>query len=185
VNKAALQRFALQVRKEVDLSPHDRFDPFELARLYGIDVIRLSELDCSTEALNHFQIDRLAVFSGALVPLPDGSTVILENDFHDPERRVSTASHEMSHVLLEHPFSATLTNDEGCRVANGEHEAEATELSGELLIPFEAAKRLAFNDASDEEAAAEFGVSIQFARWRLNVTGARLIAQRARAKRQR
>jgi Zn-dependent peptidase ImmA (M78 family) len=184
MNKSALRRLALEVREEVNLTPHDPFNPLVLADLYGVDVIRLSEVQCSSEALGHFEVTRPDVFSGALVPFSDGSTVIIENDFHAMERRVSTASHEMSHVVLEHPFRATLANAKGCRIADQEQEAEAAELSGELLIPFEAAKRLAFHRVSDEEAARRFGVSIELARWRMNATGARKIANRAHAKRQ-
>lgn len=98
MNKAALKRMALELRGELGLSPHDRFDPLELAELYGVDVVRLSEIECSAEALHHFRVERPEAFSGALVPLPDGSTVIVENDWHVPERRISTASHEMAHV---------------------------------------------------------------------------------------
>lgn len=185
MNKAALKRLALELRREVDLTAHDPFDPLVLAELYGVDVIRLSEIDCSPEALEHFQIDRSERFSGALVPLPDGSTVIIENDSHVPERRVSTASHEMAHVTLEHPFAATLTNSKGCRVSVKEHEEEAAELSGELLLPTEAARRLAYYKESDEEVARRFGISVKFASWRMNATGARKIAARARAKRSR
>lgn len=183
MNKSALKRLALELREEVNLTAHEPFDPLELARLYGIDVWCLSELDCSAEALAHFQIDRPDVFSGALVPLSDGSTVIVENDRHIPERRVSTASHELAHVVLEHPFAATLTDGNGCRVTTPEYEEEAAELSGELLMPFEACRRLAFYRVSDEEAARRFGVSVEFARWRLNSTGSRKIAARAHAKR--
>ena len=61
-----------------------------------------------------------------------------------------------------------------------EHEEdEAAEISGELLIPFEAAKRLARQKATDDEVALRFGVSPELARWRMNSTGARIIAQRA------
>jgi Zn-dependent peptidase ImmA (M78 family) len=183
VNKAQLKRLALELRAEVGLSPHELFDPHILAELYGVEVIRLSDLDCSSEVLDHFQIRRPEVFSGALVPLSDGSTVIIENDRHPLERRVSTASHEISHVVLEHPFAATLLDGNGCRLSTPEHEQEAAELSGELLLPFEACKRLAFFNTSDEEAADKFGVSVEFARWRLNSTGARKIADRARKKR--
>lgn len=52
-----------------------------------------------------------------------------------------------------------------------------------LLLPKDAARRLALNGVSDEAAAQHFGVSVVYARWRLNVTGARRIAARARAKR--
>ncbi|MET8524707.1 ImmA/IrrE family metallo-endopeptidase [Micromonospora sp. NPDC005172] len=177
MNKAALKRLAIELREEVGVGIHDVFDPYQLAKLYGIQVISLSSSGCSEEALQHFQVKRPDVFSGALVPFNNGA-IILENDLHLPERKRSTCSHEMAHVVLEHPFTAALVNERGCRVANREHEQEAAELSGELLLPFEAAKLLARRRASDEEAAKRFAVSVDFARWRLNSTGARIIASR-------
>lgn len=182
MNKAALKRLAVELREEIDVSPFDAFDPYALADLYGIDVIRLSELDCSDAARQHFHVTNAHVFSGALVPLGHGA-VILENDAHAPVRRRSTAAHEMAHVVREHPFTASLVNERGCRVADPEHEAEAAELAGELLVPFEAAKRFARLSLSDEEVALRFGVSTDIARWRMNATGARIIAQRAAATR--
>lgn len=183
MNKAGLKRLALELRTEIDLGPHDPFDPYRLAALYGVDVIQLKDLDCSPEALSHFQVLRKDVFSGALVPLANGGSVIVENDAHPSERRRSTASHEMSHVALEHEFAVRLTDERGCRVGNPHQEDEAAELGGELLLPFEAAKRLAWRGATDDEAAIRFGVSVEFARWRLNATGARLIAARAKGQR--
>lgn len=185
MNKSALRRLALELRQEVALSAYDRFDPLVLAQLYGVQVLRLSELGCSPHVRDHFQVVRPHVFSGALIPLSDGGTVIVENDGHAPERRISTASHEISHVVLEHPFAASLADSTGCRVANQALEAEAAELSGELLLPTDAARRLALDGVSDQSAADRFGVSVDFARWRLNVTGARKIAARAFAKRRR
>lgn len=183
MKKSALRRLALELRDELNLTPHDPFDPFALASLYGVDVVRLSEIQCSPDVLAHFQIVRPDAFSGALVPFSDGSTVIIENDSHVRERRASTASHEMAHVVLEHPFRASLIDAKGCRTADQEHEAEAAELSGELLFPFDAARRLAYRGVSDEDAAERFGVSVELARWRMNATGARKIAARAHAKR--
>ncbi|MFI6130058.1 ImmA/IrrE family metallo-endopeptidase [Micromonospora sp. NPDC051141] len=180
MNKAALKRMAIELREEVGIGVHDVFDPYELAKLYGVKVIPMSSSGCSEEALHHFQVNRPDVFSGALVPFGTG-TVILENDLHPHERKRSTCSHEMAHVVLEHPFTAALVNERGCRMANREHEQQAAELSGELLLPFEAAKLLARQQASDEQAAQKFEVSVDLARWRLNSTGARKIASRAKA----
>lgn len=41
----------------------------------------------------------------------------------------------MAHVVLEHPFGATIVSDDGCCTAKSEHEEEATWLAGELLYP--------------------------------------------------
>jgi orotate phosphoribosyltransferase-like protein len=54
-------------------------------------------------------------------------------------------------------------------------------IGGELLIPFEAAKKLARRNATNEEVAHQLGVSTEMARWRMDATGARLIAARQSA----
>ncbi len=180
MNKNALKRLAVELRTEAGCGAHDRFDPYRLADLYGVDVHRLSELECSEAARVHFQVTRPDVFSGALVPLVTGGAVIIENDAHSSERRRSTASHEMAHLALEHKFKASFVDDDirRCRLTNKEQEAEAAELSGELLLPFEAAKFLAIRGIPDEEAATRFDVSVDIAKWRLNSTGARRMAER-------
>lgn len=183
MNKSALKRLAVELRTEAGFGPHDQFDPYHLAELYGVDVHQLSDLECSGAALAHFHVSRPEVFSGALVPLASGGAVIIENDFHSTQRRRSTASHETAHLVLEHKFQAGFADDSRrCQLTNADQEAEAAELSGELLLPFEAAKFMAIRGISDEEVAARFDVSVEIAKWRLNSTGARRIAQRSRNK---
>jgi IrrE N-terminal-like domain len=175
--KAESKRLAIELRAEIGLTRHDPLDPWKLAELYGVDVYALSDVGCSAEALTHFTLTRPEVFSGALVPLPIG-VAIIENTAHSRVRRISTMAHEMAHVTLEHVFPATLVNEKGCRTSDPGQEAEATELSGELLIPFDAALRFARQRLTNEEVADRFGVSPAVARWRLDSTGARKIARR-------
>jgi Zn-dependent peptidase ImmA (M78 family) len=66
-------------------------------------------------------------------------------------------------------------------LADQAQEEEAAEIGGELLIPFEVAKQLARQNATNEEVALEFGVSVEMARWRTDATGAPLIAARQAA----
>ena len=89
----------------------------------------------------------------------------------------------MAHVVLGHPFTATLVDEKGCRLASGEHEAEAALLGAELLLTSEACKRLAFAEATDLQVAESLGVSIEIARWRMGASGARTMAARSKAKR--
>lgn len=178
--KAFARRLAPELRTEIDLDQDDAFDPWRLAEKYGVDVYGLGDIDCSPEARHHFAVSRPECFSGALVPMGTGA-VILENTAHPSVRRRSTTSHEMAHVVLEHQFSASLVNERGCRNADPEQEAEAAELAGELLVPFPAALRLARTRADDESVAEVFGVSVDIARWRMNGTGARKIADRQAA----
>jgi Zn-dependent peptidase ImmA (M78 family) len=177
VNKAACKRLAAEVRAEIGLRPMEALDPWQLAELYGIMVIPLRALPLDVGIRDHFTIARPDIFSGALVPIRSGA-VIIENDSHPEIRRRSTMGHELAHVFGEHKFETSLVNERGCRLANQVQEDEAAEISGELLIPFEAAKQLARRRATNEEVALQFGVSTEMARWRMDATGARLIAAR-------
>ena len=179
-NKAACKRLAAEVRAEIGLQPMDALDPWKLAEVYGVEVIRLSALPVSSEIREHLTVARQDLFSGALVPLGNGA-VIVENDSHPPARRRSTMGHELAHIFGEHKFGTSLVNERGCRLADQLQEDEAAEIGGELLIPFEAARQLACRKATNEEVALQFGVSTDLARWRMDATGARLIAQRQAA----
>lgn len=180
--KAEAKRLALELRAEVGLNATDQFDPYQMAALYGIQVHRLSELDCSEEARAHFMAANPSALSGALIPL--GSRLaILDHDGHSIARRRATMSHEISHVVLEHHFSdSALLDSTGCRTSDSEQEAQATELSGELLVPFSAAVAMARRGYGDAKVASTMGVSLEFARWRMNASGARKIASREKKR---
>lgn len=156
-------------------------DPYALARLYGIDVYSLTDLPLPTEAVRHLTGPAADGFSGALIAVGSGR-VIVENDAHDATRRRSTLAHEMAHVLLEHQFGLLLTGEDLCGATSATVEQEATELSGELLVPRDAARMAAFRGWTDTTVARYFRVSPRMARWRLNATGARRIVCRYRAK---
>jgi Zn-dependent peptidase ImmA (M78 family) len=89
-------------------------------------------------------------------------------------------AHELSHHFLEHEFNDVLLSDDGCRKVDKKKEKEANFLAAELLIPYQAALKAAFAEKSNEEVAATFGVSTQFAQ--MCMKGARVHAQHALAK---
>lgn len=184
--KATARRLALDVRAELGVHTFEPLDPYALADLYGIPVFDLSAPWLPDEAVRHFTGPAASVFSGALLSTGT-ATVIVENHVHDGARRRSTVAHEMAHVLLEHEFGVLVTDGAACRPdtrrrSSSAVEQEATELSGELLVPCDAARAAAFRDWTDASVARHFRVSERLARWRMNVTGARRIACRARAK---
>ena len=186
--KADLARFAAEVRRdELGLTEYERLCPYTLAELYGITVYSLSDLiraGCSPETIAFFTTERPDVWSAALVPDGTGQ-FILENTAHSRLRRRSNVGHEMAHLLLEHEPDRILFTADGraCKdPASAAVEKEATELSGELLLPQAAARRAAVRNLTDEQVADDFDVSVEFARWRMGVTGARLIAERAARK---
>ncbi len=177
--KAAARRLAADVRDELDIRAFDPLDPYALARLYGVEVFTLDESWLPRDAVEHFTGTAAESFSGALIQIGTGS-VIVENHAHRDTRRRSTVAHEMAHVLLEHEFGVLVTSGTSCRAASTEVEQEAAELSGELLLPCDAARTAAFRGWTDISIARHFRISEPMARWRMNVTGARRIARRTR-----
>jgi Zn-dependent peptidase ImmA (M78 family) len=145
--------------------------------VYPID--ELPDEHCSQEAVTHFMLNRPKVWSAALVPLGI-VRIILENTGHAPVRRRSSVAHELSHHFLEHEFHDVLLTDDGCRRFDKKQEKDANYLAGELLVPYQAALKAAFAEKTNEEIAAVYGVSTQFAQ--MCMKGARVHAQRALAK---
>jgi Zn-dependent peptidase ImmA (M78 family) len=177
--KTEAKTFALELRTEIGLSPHVPFDPYVLAAEYGIKVVLLSELAC--DARDHFLKRDGSALSGALIP--DGtSVIILDNDAQLVVRRRNTMSHELAHVVLEHEFGISLADERKCGLG-GVQEEEADWLAGELLVPYDAALRLARVNATDEVVAQRMDVSLAMARWRMNGSGARKVAERIQRRR--
>jgi Zn-dependent peptidase ImmA (M78 family) len=185
--KTEAKKFAIEVRAELGLDEFSPFDPYELAREYGIPVFKLSELGKDPDArcaAAHYTNGRLAKFSAALVPWGEGR-FILENDAHSRKRRHNSISHEMSHLLREHPFQEVVLAVDGCRSFSKELEDEADCQAGELLIPHAAALRAAELDWSDDQVAEFYDVSVPLARMRMNLSGARKVIANKRSFRQR
>jgi hypothetical protein len=183
----AARRLALEVRTELGLTPYRALDPWALAQLYGIPVYALDEMagwGCDGRTASYFTDLRPDAFSAALVPVGSGR-VIVENSGQSRNRRRASLSHEMAHVLLEHPFREIQSALDRCSVGDRETEAEADLLGGELLIPSQAALAAARDGTSDEQVARRYRVSVPFARMRMNRSGARRRAARERDLRQR
>ena len=183
--KAEARRRALEVRSELGVDPHDVLDVMALADLYGVPIVPLSNLrdsECPRQSLNYFLTDGATSFSAAAVPIDKGVLVIV-NDAHTAVRVKSSLAHELAHWILEHSFPVSLCVDGACRVFDASTEEQANLLAGELLIPTDAAHRLAALQRSDSQVAEFHGVSVRFAKMRMNQSGARMRTERARARR--
>ncbi|MES3640168.1 ImmA/IrrE family metallo-endopeptidase [Mycobacterium intracellulare] len=177
--KTEAKHLALELRAEIGLDAHEPFDPYTFAAEYGISVVQLSDLD--GPARDHFLRANGSSLSGALIPVGTG-VAILENDAQPLARRRTTMCHELAHVVLEHQFGVSLSADERKCGLGGDQEDEADWLSGEMLIPYDGAFRLARANATDQHAAHVFDVSLAVARWRMNHSGARKVVERSRSK---
>jgi hypothetical protein len=180
--QATMRALAEEERAELGVGRYQPLDPYALASHHGIPVYPIDELvdgaRCE-QAVHHFSVTRQHAWSAALVPV-GRRRLIIENTTHPLARRRSSIAHELGHYLLEHEFDTVLLTEDGCRRYDKEKEKQATFLSGELLIPWKAAQRAAFDDKTNEQVALAFDVSTQFAQMRMS--GARVYARNALAK---
>lgn len=175
--KADAERLALSTREELGLGAYRRLAPARLAEHLAIPVLTLSDLLLSQHAMPELA-SAIGILHGSEMQAMSAVTVfcgsqrvIVHNDAHAPGRQASNLAHELSHALLLHP-SAPVVDLHGCRKWNREVEDEASYLAGALLVPAKAAWWLAKRGLMLEQAAEEFGCSIEMIRWRINITGA-------------
>ncbi|RAY15025.1 hypothetical protein DPM19_09760 [Actinomadura craniellae] len=180
--KPAMKEVAAEERAALGLTPMQRFDPYMLAKEHGISVYPIGELiasGCSPDAVKHFEVIRPKVWSAALMPV-GSARFMLVNTGHELVRQRSNMAHELGHHLLEHEFQEIVLGDDGCAMFNATLEKQATYLAQELLVPEDAAFKMAFRDQPNEAVAEHFGVSVQFAQ--MCMMGPRKVVQRYRAK---
>lgn len=180
--QAYMKELAAEERAELGLGPGDRLRIEDLCDAHGLQVYnlqQLAEVGLSARAVDHFTGRRQRAWSAALIPLGP-VRVIVENESHSSVRRRSSIAHEMGHFLLEHSFDSVILGEDHSRQFNPRLEKEATFLSGELLVPFKAVEKMAFDNWSNARVAERFEVSEQFAQMRMS--GQRVRAARAAKK---
>jgi Zn-dependent peptidase ImmA (M78 family) len=126
------------------------------------------------------ELDRLqpGCFSACTVQGRSGPVVVM-NPLNSPARRVSDAMHELSHLMLRHE-TRRLERIAGLTflTCDAVQEEEADQLSGTLLLPRPLLLAAHGRGMNAQSIAAEYGVSEQMARWRLNATGVALQQRR-------
>ena len=180
--KADATALAAEVRDELGIGPYDRIDPHRLAQHLGVPVVRLSDLVATCRAADHFLTIAPEMFSAATV-FEGRRRMVVHNDAHSEPRQNSDLAHELSHGLLLHPPIPALDVATGCRNWNSTYEDEANWLAGALLVTPEMALATARGRFTLREAQLRLGVSNKMLRWRMNVTGANIRANRERSAR--
>ncbi len=169
--KTRANRIALGLRKQLGLSKTAPLEPRDVLHRLSIQVVPLSEVrkscPCETLALLSYS----GGVSAMLLPIERGKRIVIHNDSHSPRRQVSDLSHELAHVLLAHPAEIFCMGDLARR-ADSLVEAEAAYLGGCLLVPNEAAYRIAFSGIDPQTAADNYGVSEEMITYRLKMSGA-------------
>lgn len=169
--KARANAIARQARMSMGLPASAPLSPWRLAEKMAIAVSPLSSFasECGDAVRQLMEVDSTA-FSAGTFQLAT-TTLIVFNDAHAKERQASDVAHELAHLLLDHPMRPIL-DKRGCRHIDRELEEQANWLGPALLISDEAALCIARQSWTIKEAAREYEVTQEVARFRMNVTAA-------------
>lgn len=162
--------YARKFREELGLKSHDPLCPFKLAKHLEISCIALSTIKGCEEAVKYLLSKTgRKEFSAIAAPRETGRMIIF-NDSMATVRIISSVSHEIAHIVLGHtPIDLSLAAEGGH--FNKQDEAEAERMGPAFLVSYEAALHVAKNYSKISEAAAEYEVSVELMRMRLNLTG--------------
>src|SRR5262249_40939925 len=118
---AVADRLAAAVRTELGLEVHDRLNPYRLAAEYGIPVVPITALaadGASAPSIHQLTVIDRRCFSAGTI-LAGTARLIIFNPVHSDGRRANSITHELSHLLLEHPPGRAI-GPGGCRVWDAE-----------------------------------------------------------------
>jgi Zn-dependent peptidase ImmA (M78 family) len=182
MNKAELGRLAHEVRRDLGLTPDQRFDPLHWGREWGVPMLSLDQATSDPATLQRLTVDAPELWSAAVVRDQLGHCVIY-NHAHSAPRIRSDLAHEVAHLIAEHRLDVAWMEPGGKKCgASPAHEKEAAELGAALLVPAAAAKTHAVYGRQPDTLATKFGVSLEMATWRMGISGGPKIRERWLAK---
>jgi Zn-dependent peptidase ImmA (M78 family) len=169
--KAEAERLAAQVRTDMGLGPYKPMNIKALLRHVGAQLRTADELTSLTK-LEELEALQPGAFSACTFDLGIRKVVVV-SPLSTDERRNSDASHEASHLLLDHKVrEVEQLGGLSFFTCDPDEEQEANWLAGCLLLPRDLLVR-SLKNGLDAVAIAEANtVSIQMANFRLRATGA-------------
>ncbi len=180
--RAEAERIAAAIRADLGLQPDEPLPLEDAAEARGVRVVSAADL-VHAERLADLERVQAFAFSACTFEI-QGRSVIVFNPLRSEQRRRSDIAHELSHLLLEHELTE-IREVAGVpfRTCRADQEEEATTLGGTLLLPRKMLLGAAARGMSAEDVAAEYGVTLEMARFRLNTTGVARQVERARSRR--
>ncbi len=176
LSKSEMEEIAQELRKELDLSDTDKFDPL-LIKIKNVSVYTLSDLesfDIDHQCVHHLSDIGKNQWSAMSVPLDESNDkwLILRNDTHSIERQRITFLEECWHIFLGHKLTKI------CKIANtfgrtydAQEEHDAYYLAAALLLPESIIKRCVQEKEDIRKLAQRIGVSSELIEYRIKRLG--------------
>jgi hypothetical protein len=174
-----LEREGHRLRERLSLGPFEALDPHQLIASLGI--LSLNLLEMYGDAHEGMQLLRRYSDSWSAVAYrePPGPWLVTWNPWHSPTRVRASIMEEVAHIVLDHKP----TRMEPCpltglpkRTYTPSKEKEAYGVAGAALVPFNGLVTFLRRGDDLADIAQRYGVSVELATMRANVTRARTAA---------
>lgn len=172
--KSRCEQISRRFRKRLGISLADALPYRQLADELGVTLWTPGDVPgLDGETVHQLSVIDAGGWSAVTIRL-DGHHVVVVNSAQDERRIPNSVMHELAHIILGHSASRVDISEDGhlwLSTYSQEQESEADWLAATLLLP-RAGLLPCFARRRDIEAiAAQFQVSRELVRWRLNATG--------------
>ena len=171
-----LEGHAHALREKCGTGAFDRLDPFALARIMKVEVVR-PVLGSGVDEVtwNKVCVEGQDNWDGGTMILPDGARLVVLNPTRAAVRQRATIMEELAHLHLGHtPSKLILIGGIRMRTVNKTHERAAYQLGAASLLTARILKGAKTRGYTAEKVAETHGVSMQLLKMRENFVGVHL-----------
>ena len=172
--KAECESIAIEMRKLVNLEPHQYLPAKILAKHLKIPILYPSEIsglsDTDMKCLGRKEKTQWSAVTTEF----DGEKFIILNESHSDKRQESDLMHELAHVIRNHNMSILSSSSNSIfqlREYNEENEQEAIWLGGVLQLPRTALEWVAYKKMKIPEISEIYNSSHSMVQFRINKSG--------------
>lgn len=172
---------AIQIRKELGLYASSPLCAFDLCKHMRIPLFVPDEIKgLSKENLSNLLGEGHGHWSAASIPVND-KFIIVHNPTHIPARQQSNLMHELAHIICEHkiPDDKNILGLSGFLRNHDENQENEAEWFGACLqLPKPALIWALKKKMTILEIAEHFNASIEMVKYRINISGVKIIVKR-------
>jgi len=184
--KTWCERISIQQRRDLNLSPTDPLDPYQLADKLKVKIWAAEQVpDLDPKYLRTLLHEDASSWSAVTLKVGLHSLIIV-NSAHSKARQASDLMHELAHIIIGHDPSRIDVSEDGLLMLHSydkKQEDEANWLAGCLLLPRESLMFIRRQKLSNREIQIKYGVSSNMLEYRLRMSGVDFQISRAASKR--
>lgn len=180
--KTDAEKASAVLRRHLKLTPSAPLPAKRAAAALGIKVIFPRQLpSLPIEFVQHLASGKGDQWSAAYLPLPPSvDDLIINNNFQSEARQEANIFHELGHKLCKHePDEIRMVNGMPMREFSKDKETQADVVGQALHLPKDSLVKYVFSSESEEDFQERYRASKQLFTFRLNISGAKAIKNRA------